>query len=160
MVLRSPNSKNQFLIYTTHIVILGATASCISVFNQVTLTGWAGIWLVILLGEWGVTWWLDVSSSKASNNNDDRPLSKKQIWRNSSWQVGMCLAVFSYFLIVNDFTLRTQALVSSSSRVMSDFTGLGWVTAMAILGFLGMRSSFKSSDMATRISIVGLVVGQ
>jgi len=167
LVRRSPSSNLQFLIYTTHLVSLGAIASGVNYsFPRLTSGSWAVICLMIALAEWGVTWGLDLASARASHQDLHQDLSvqlaNKQIWRNSCWQLGLCLSGLSYFLAIA--TLPTLSLLPiseiSTNESYDHLIGLIWAIAPLTLGFLGTQKSFKAQAKATEFSIVGLYIGQ
>jgi hypothetical protein len=160
---RSPNSRdNQFLVYATHIFGLGAITAGQIAINSLTLENWVGFSISLIVIEWFGTWWLDLSAERISHSigqtSEAQPkrLTKLHFWRNSAWQIGFWLAVFSYLW---EFLIVSSRLIFPSNN-FGNFDGLIWAFAPIMLGLLGTRKSFKSRDFATKFSIVGLVLWQ
>lgn len=130
-VLRQRRPAGAWLVYFTHATGLLALFSWISwAFPGLDDRAWAGVLLATMAIEWGLSL-----------------LMRSQIWRQTSWHLGLVLAVASFALLYNSADLDAN-------------WALSWLLAPAALTGLSRRPTFPQPQLASGLSAGGLALAQ
>ncbi|MBD2036379.1 hypothetical protein H6F76_15295 [Leptolyngbya sp. FACHB-321] len=153
-VLRGRTRPELPLVYLTHATGVAAIAALIHVcFPNLNLNTWAGLLLIGMVVEWGVS--LILPSPPATRHSaPDTPstvpqsLTAKQLWQQSTWHLGLVLSASSYLLLRNAFL--TDGMTG----------GLMWLITPIALTVLGSRRGLAQQRLASGFSVVALFLVQ
>jgi hypothetical protein len=125
------------LVYLTHVT--GLLTLCCTIawfFPNLNNTVWAGILLVLLVGEWAFS-------------------LRSSIWRDSAWYIGFPLAAISFLLLWANAELTWYGNVS-----LQDHWGIIWlITPIALTG-IASRTTTPRRNLSSFLSVLAVGVAQ
>ncbi|HEY9851963.1 MAG TPA: hypothetical protein V6D28_20990 [Leptolyngbyaceae cyanobacterium] len=149
------------LVYLTHVTGIIAVISAIDyLLPNLHEESWALILLVLMVGEWGFSVFAlqierkrQQENSRSEEGENPLPISSRntiislQHWQNSAWYIGLSLAALSYLLFTVD--------IESDS-----IWKLAWLTSPVSLTLVASQNETSRKELATKLSIGGLVLAQ
>lgn len=149
------------LVYLTHVIGIITIISTVDyLLPNLNEENWALILLVLMVAEWGfsvLASQIERNRQREIHRREERenplPISSQntivylQDWQNSAWYIGLSLAALSYLL----FTVDIESYSTWK---------LAWLITPVSLTLVASQSELSRKKLATKLSIIGLVIAQ